>query len=104
MAAGYEHRGAVVGGEVVDRPDRRSRQWCTRTRNWVEPIVMVRKLRGLSGLNVDGLQCRKELVRHKQLIEPRQSPCIIDKPVARARPAQHAVDALGAPALEGVAP
>src|ERR1700761_1950296 len=102
MAAGYEHRGAVVGGEVVDRPDRRGRQWCTRTRNWVEPIVMVRQLRGLSGLNVDGLQCRKKVVSHQKLIEPRHPPWIIDKPVAHARPAQHAIDALGAPALEGV--
>ena len=29
---------------------------------------------------------------------------MIDKPVAHARPAQHAVDALGAPSFKGVAP
>ena len=103
VAAGYDDRRAIVGGEVVDRPDRRRRQRCPWTRNRVEAVVMMRQLRGLSGLNVDGLQCRKQVVRHQQPIEHRQHPGIVDEPVAHSRPAQHAVDALGAPALERVA-
>src|SRR4051794_4833522 len=103
VAPRYDHGGAIVGGEVVDRPYSRRRERFPWPRNRVEAVVMVRQLCRLSRLNVDGLQRRKQIIGHQQPIEHRQHPGIVDEPVAYAGPAQHAVDALGAPALEGVA-
>ena len=64
---------------------------------------MVSQLCGLTGLNVDGLQRRKQVVGHQQPIQHGQHPRIVDKRVADPRSAQHAVNPLGAPPLERVA-
>lgn len=64
---------------------------------------MVCQLCGLAGLNVDGLQRRKQIVGHQQPVESGEHPGMVDKPIARPCPAQHAVDPLRTPALERVA-
>ena len=64
---------------------------------------MVGQLRGLTGLNVDGLQGRKQVVGHQQPIEHGQHPRVVDKWIADPGSAQHAVHALSVPPLERVA-
>ena len=103
VAAWIKHCRAVVGGEVVDGPDRRGGQRLAGTGDRVEAVIMVGQLRGLTGLNIDGLQGRKQVVGHQQPIEHGQHPRMADKWIADPRSAQHAVNPLSVPSLKRVA-
>ena len=74
VAPGVHQRRAVLGGEVVERPDQRGAKGLPRPGDRVEAVVVVQRLSDLAGQHRDHLKLREQVVRQEQPIEQRPAP------------------------------
>ena len=103
MAAGHDERGAVVLGEVVERPHRVEHHLLVRPRDRVHDVVAVQALRRLPRTDVDAHRSA-QLVVHEHLIEHAEQQRIGGQLVEAADLGEQRVDPLGDVPLEVVAP
>ncbi len=93
---------AVVGGELVDGPDRADAEGSARSRDLVEAIVEVKRLTGLAGIELDGEVGRQQVAGREQPVQDRQDTRMLDQLGDDRRLGQERIDPFGVEALEVV--